>query len=167
MMADDVAELACVIEPHDHHERARELRMPSAGGVFRRLTQVEMEGKQRRQQVVLEGLDLIANVSRHQRFVEQIEEGLMGIERDTTKWRARMKSPSAVSIPMARPFSTTMRRGSVIRRNSPPVSCTQIPARGPGQQCRHATSALSPGSREAPQCDDRSRGREGRPRVGR
>jgi hypothetical protein len=80
-MADDVAELIEVVEAHDHHEGLRQLGIFRARGVTRRFAQVEVERKQRRQQVVLEGVDAVAYLARHQRRVEQVEKGLMRIER--------------------------------------------------------------------------------------
>ena len=80
-MADDVAELIEMIEAHDHHEGLRQFGIVRARGVARRLAQIEVERKQRRQQIVLEALDAVADLARHQRLVEQIEKGLMRIER--------------------------------------------------------------------------------------
>ena len=44
--------------------------------VARRLAQIEMQREQRREQIVLEALDLLANLARHERLVEQIDERL-------------------------------------------------------------------------------------------
>jgi hypothetical protein len=46
------------------------------------------------------------------------------LSEDATRRVARINSPPAVSIPAARPPSTTMRLGSVARAISPPASRT-------------------------------------------
>ena len=81
MVAHDVAELVHVIEPEDHHERARELAALGARAIAWRLGQIKVERKQRRQQIVLEALRALAHVAREERRVEEIEEGLLRVER--------------------------------------------------------------------------------------
>ena len=59
----------------------RKLGMLGARRVARRLAQIEMQREQRREQIVLEALDLLADFARHKRLIEQIDEGLRRIER--------------------------------------------------------------------------------------
>ena len=80
-MADDVAELVEMIEAHDHHQGLRELRMFGARRIVRRLAQIEVEREQRREQIVLEAVDAVADFGGDERVIEQIEKGLMRIER--------------------------------------------------------------------------------------
>ena len=80
-MAHDAVELIDVIEAHDDHEGLLELGMRRTGLVARRFPEVEMQGKQRRKQIVLEALRAIANFTRHQGRVEQVDESLRRIER--------------------------------------------------------------------------------------
>ena len=80
-MAHDVAELVHVIEPHDHHERLRQLGVIGARAVARRLAEIEVKREQRRQQIVLEALRPIANVARHRCRIDEIEKGLVRVER--------------------------------------------------------------------------------------
>ena len=65
VMTNDVEELVDVIETDDGHERLRQLGMFGGGRVARRLVKIEVEGEQRREQVVLKLLGLLANRSRH------------------------------------------------------------------------------------------------------
>jgi hypothetical protein len=62
--------------------------MRGACPVARRLAQIEVQGEQRRQQIVLEPLDPLANLVRHERWVEQVDEGLGRIERGGDEARA-------------------------------------------------------------------------------
>ena len=81
MVAHDVTELVDVVEPKDHHERARKLAALGAGAVARRLGEIKMQREQQRQQIVLEALRALAHLAREKRRVEKIEEGLLRIER--------------------------------------------------------------------------------------
>src|SRR5256885_1278240 len=49
--------------------------------IARRLTQIEMQRKQRRQEIVLKSRDLFADGSWHLRLIEKIDEGLRRVER--------------------------------------------------------------------------------------
>ena len=81
VMAHDVAELVHVIEPHDHHERLRQLGVIGARAVARRLAEIEVKSEQRRQQIVLEALRPVPNVARHRCGIDEIEKGLVRVER--------------------------------------------------------------------------------------
>ena len=81
MVAHDVAEARDVVEAENHHERALELGMRGARAIARRLGEVEVHGKQRRQQVVTEGPRALADFARQKALVDEIEKGLMRVER--------------------------------------------------------------------------------------
>jgi hypothetical protein len=81
VVAHDVAEARGVVEAEDHHERARKLGMLGARAVARRLGEIEVQRKQRRQQVVAEAPRALANLARQEAFVDQIEKGLMRVQR--------------------------------------------------------------------------------------
>src|SRR3981081_1041359 len=55
--------------------------MIGARAVARRLAEIKVKGEQRRQQIVLKVLRPVANVARHRRGIEQVEECLVRIER--------------------------------------------------------------------------------------
>ena len=96
-----------------------------------------VEREQGRQQVVSKPPGAIANVFWHDREIERLEVGLLRVQRRCHQWRARDQLAVAVSTPIARPSSTTMRDGSSTggcRRRSRE---RQPPA--PGQ--RHAAAA--------------------------
>ena len=80
-MTNDVEELIEVVEADDGHEGARQLRVIRRGQVAWRLVQVEVEREQRRQQVVAKALGPLPNLSRHDRGIEKLEVGLMGVQR--------------------------------------------------------------------------------------
>ena len=84
-MADDIAELIEMIEAHDHHQGARELRIFGARRIVRRLTQVEVKREQRREEIVLKAVGAVADFGGDERFIEKIEKGLMRIERGDDK----------------------------------------------------------------------------------
>src|SRR5262245_12542729 len=81
VMTHDIGELVHMVETEDDHEGTFKLRMRGAGGIVRRLAQIEIESKQRRQDVVLELRRLRANSVGHQSAREQVDEGLVRIER--------------------------------------------------------------------------------------
>src|SRR4029077_19218099 len=62
-------------------ERARKLGMLGARAVARRLGEVKEERKQRREQVVAEALRMLADLARQEAFLDQIEKGLMRVQR--------------------------------------------------------------------------------------
>src|SRR5262249_57321856 len=74
-------ELRDVREAEDRHEGALELRMLGAGGIARRLGEIEIKAEQRRQKIVAEVFRALAHLAREQAFVEQVEKGLVRIER--------------------------------------------------------------------------------------
>ena len=80
-MTNDVEELVDVIEADDRHERAGQLGVIRGRRIARRFMKGEVEREQRRQQVVLKSLGPASNHTRHQRLIEQLEEGLVRVER--------------------------------------------------------------------------------------
>ena len=159
VVAHDVAELVDVVEPHDHHEGLRQLGVLGARAVARRLAQIEIEREQRRQQIVLEALRAVADVARQQRVVEQVEKGLVRIERrrdeDAGRGSPRPRRSRSRRRGRLRPGCAS---GSVISLISPPLRAPPLRARAPAPPSRRATSAPWPGSPAAPRCDGRSRG---------
>ena len=81
MMTYDFTELIRMIEAHDDHEGVIQGGIGGAGRVSWRLAQIEMQCKQRCEQVVLEAFDAVADVGWHERIVEQIKKRLVRVER--------------------------------------------------------------------------------------
>ena len=81
MIADQVGKLVNVVESHDYHEATVELRPFSGDFVSRRFAEVEIECKQRGNEIVFEILCPVADRRRHVYFVKQAEKGLLGIKR--------------------------------------------------------------------------------------
>ena len=84
-----------MIKPHDHHEGAVEFRIFGGGAIARRLAQIEIEGEQRRQQIVLKAARPWRGTSRGRcAGSSRSRKVWCGLSEEATKWRARINSPS-------------------------------------------------------------------------
>ena len=81
VVAHDLAKRVHVVEAENHHEGAGELRMRGARAVARRLSEIEVEREQRRQEIVAEVLRALAQLARKELVSEKIEKRLVRIER--------------------------------------------------------------------------------------
>src|SRR5262245_61429556 len=80
MRGEDILKLTISFEPDQDHERFIELRTACSRGVTRRLIEREVQAEQRREQVILELLSLLAHGRWNRLHWHQIDERLLRIQ---------------------------------------------------------------------------------------